>query len=123
MELRPKKDNPEEQRQNADMPSIGLHVLTKTKLRLEWLQGQVSAASVTRDVAACSAGLRAFCRRSIRELFSFLGEIGFGFGELRAISTRSADFGELDVKRLRTSCVAGGLRGAHGAQQTVEAVW
>jgi len=40
VELRPKKDNPEEQRQNADMPSLGLHVLTKTKLRLEWLQGQ-----------------------------------------------------------------------------------
>lgn len=41
MELRPKKDDPEEQRQNADMPTLGLHVLTKTKLRLEWLQGQV----------------------------------------------------------------------------------
>lgn len=41
VELRPKKDNREEQRQIADMPSLGLHVLTKTKLRLEWLQGQV----------------------------------------------------------------------------------
>jgi len=122
MELRPKKDNPEEQRQNADMPSIGLHVLTKTKLRLEWLQGQVSAASVTRDVATCSIVLRA-CSGEKSELSLFLGEIGFGFGELRAISTRSADFGELDVKRLRTSCVAGGLRGARGAQQAVKAVW
>ena len=42
VELRPKKDTPEEQRQNADMPSLGLHVLTKTKLRLEWLQGQAN---------------------------------------------------------------------------------
>jgi hypothetical protein len=42
MELRPNEDNPEEQRQNADMLSLGLHVLTKTKLSLEWLQGQVT---------------------------------------------------------------------------------
>ncbi len=40
MELRPKKDNPEEQRQNADAVRLGLHVLTKTKLRQEWLRGQ-----------------------------------------------------------------------------------
>jgi len=41
VELRPQEDNPEEQRQNADALSLGLHVLTKTKLRLEWLRGQV----------------------------------------------------------------------------------
>lgn len=40
MELRAQEDDPEEQRQNADMLSLGLHVLTKTKLRPEWLQGQ-----------------------------------------------------------------------------------
>ena len=41
MELRPQEDDPKEQRQNADAVSLGLHVLTKTKLRLEWLLGQV----------------------------------------------------------------------------------
>ncbi len=40
VELRPKEDNPEEQRQNADTVRLGLHVLTKTKLRPHWLQGQ-----------------------------------------------------------------------------------
>jgi hypothetical protein len=41
VELRPKEDNPEEQRQNADALSLGLHVLTKTKLKPERLLGQV----------------------------------------------------------------------------------
>ena len=41
MELRPEEDDPEEQRQNADAMSLGLHVLIKTKHRPEWLQGQV----------------------------------------------------------------------------------
>ncbi len=41
MELRPQEDDPEEQCQDADALSLGLHVLTKTKLRPEWLQGQV----------------------------------------------------------------------------------
>jgi hypothetical protein len=40
VELRPKEDKPEEQRQNADAVRLGLHVLTKTKLRQEWLWGQ-----------------------------------------------------------------------------------
>jgi hypothetical protein len=40
VELRPKEDDPEEQRQNADAVRLGLHVLTKTKLRQEWLRGQ-----------------------------------------------------------------------------------
>jgi len=42
VELRPEEDNSEEQRQNANSLSLGLHVLTKTKLRLEWLRGQVN---------------------------------------------------------------------------------
>jgi len=56
VELRPKKDNPEEQRQNADMPSLGLHVLTKTKLRLEWLQGQAKqfGSGATRLQPTCT---------------------------------------------------------------------
>jgi hypothetical protein len=33
VELRTKEDNPEEQCQNADALRLGLHVLTKTKLR------------------------------------------------------------------------------------------
>jgi hypothetical protein len=41
VELRSQEDDPEEQRQNADTLSLGLHVLTKTKLRPEWLRGQV----------------------------------------------------------------------------------
>jgi hypothetical protein len=32
VELRPKEDNPEEQRQNADEVSLGLHVLTRRSL-------------------------------------------------------------------------------------------
>ena len=40
VELRPKEEYPEEQRQNADAVRLGLHVLTKTKLRQEWLRGQ-----------------------------------------------------------------------------------
>src|SRR5438093_13526216 len=56
----------------------------------------------------------------LRERFELLlREIGFCFGELRPIGSWAADFGELGVKRLR---VAGGLRGASGAKQTVEAV-
>ena len=42
VELRPNEDDPEEQRQNADALSLGLHVLTKTELRPEWLRGQVN---------------------------------------------------------------------------------
>jgi len=42
VKLRPKEDDPEEQRQNADEVRLGSHVLTKTKLRPEWLQGQVN---------------------------------------------------------------------------------
>ncbi len=41
MELRPEEDDSEEQCQNADAPSLGLHVLTKTKLKPERLRGQV----------------------------------------------------------------------------------
>ena len=41
VKLRCQEDNPEEQRQNADAPTLRLHVLTKTELRPEWLQGQV----------------------------------------------------------------------------------
>ena len=33
VELRAEEDDPEEQRQNADALRLGLHVLTKTKLR------------------------------------------------------------------------------------------
>ncbi len=40
VELRPKEEDPEEQRQNADAVRLGLHVLTKTKLKQEWLRGQ-----------------------------------------------------------------------------------
>ena len=40
MELRPEEDDPEEQRQNADALCSAVHVLTKTKLRLEWACGQ-----------------------------------------------------------------------------------
>lgn len=47
MELRTQEDNPEEQRRNADALRVGLHVLSKTKLRREWLQGQAQL------VAAC----------------------------------------------------------------------
>jgi hypothetical protein len=40
VELRAEEDDPEEQCQNADAVSLGLHVLTKTKLRQERLRGQ-----------------------------------------------------------------------------------
>jgi len=40
MELRPHEDNREEHRQKADPLGPAVHVLTKTKLRLDWLQGQ-----------------------------------------------------------------------------------
>src|SRR5262249_11871677 len=40
MELRPHEDNREEQRQKADPLCSVVHVLTKTKLRADWLQGQ-----------------------------------------------------------------------------------
>ena len=41
MELRPQENNPEQQRQDTDTLCSAVHVLTKTKLRLEWLRGQV----------------------------------------------------------------------------------
>jgi hypothetical protein len=40
VELRPEEDDPEEQGQKADAVSLGLHVMTKTKLRWERLWGQ-----------------------------------------------------------------------------------
>ena len=46
VELCPKEDNTEEQRQNADTMGLGLHVLSKTELRPEWLQGQVNAPDI-----------------------------------------------------------------------------
>src|SRR5205807_5919525 len=83
----------------------------KTKLRLEWLQGQV----------ICSPGVRS-CGET-PDLSLFLGEIGFRFVELRPVGSWTADFGELGVKRLRVACIAGGLRGASGAQKAIEPVW
>src|ERR1700739_2861921 len=53
---------------------------------------------------------------------SFLGPIGLGFGQFRAIRGRRADGSKLRVERLRCSSVAGGLRCGSGAKQTVEAV-
>jgi len=44
MELRREKYDPEEQRQNADSRCLAGHVLTKTKLRQEWLRGQAPPA-------------------------------------------------------------------------------
>src|SRR5215831_3006048 len=41
MELRPQEDNSEKQRHNADTSSFATHLLIKTKLRTDWLQGQV----------------------------------------------------------------------------------
>src|SRR5215472_12279401 len=41
MELRPEEDDTQEQRQKADTLCLTVHVLTKTKLRMVWLQGQV----------------------------------------------------------------------------------
>lgn len=40
MELRPKEDNPQEQRHHTDTISLTTHVLNKTKLMLDWLRGQ-----------------------------------------------------------------------------------
>jgi hypothetical protein len=40
MELHPEEDDRKEQRQYADSLRLGLHVINKTKLRPEWLQGQ-----------------------------------------------------------------------------------
>jgi hypothetical protein len=40
MELRPQEDDSEEQRHQADTLNLAMHVLIKTKLRTEWLQGQ-----------------------------------------------------------------------------------
>jgi hypothetical protein len=40
MELRPEEDNSQEQRHSADTNSFATHVLNKTKLMPEWLQGQ-----------------------------------------------------------------------------------
>jgi len=51
-----------------------------------------------------------------------LREVGFRFGEFRAVGARRTDSSKLDVKRLRATRVASCLRGARGAQKTVEAV-
>ncbi len=102
MELRRKENNPEEQRQNVDASRLRLHVLTKTELRPEWLQGQVWHPEL---------GLSA----TTPNLSLFLGEIRFGFGELRAVSGRAADFSQLGIERLRSAGVPGGLRGTSGA--------
>jgi hypothetical protein len=42
VKLRREEDGAEKQSQNANALRLGLHVLTKTKLRWEWLRGQAS---------------------------------------------------------------------------------
>lgn len=42
MELRPEKDDPQEQGHKTHTLTVANHVLTKTKLKMDWLQGQVN---------------------------------------------------------------------------------
>jgi hypothetical protein len=105
VELRPKEDKPEEQRQNADAARLGLHVLTKTKLRQEWLRGQVPQPQ---KYWLCYVG------RATESDSLFFGKIGFGLGEFGAIGTRGTDLRKFCVKRLRAAGVAGCLGGARG---------
>jgi hypothetical protein len=43
VELRPKEDDPEEQCYKTDTLGLAVHVLSKTKLRMDWLQRQAAA--------------------------------------------------------------------------------
>lgn len=45
MELRPQEDDPEEQGHKTDTLTVANHVLIKTKLKMDWLQGQVDYPS------------------------------------------------------------------------------
>jgi hypothetical protein len=87
---------------STDAPRLRLHVLTKTELRPEWLQGQVRHAE-------CSP------RKKIPDWPLFLGKISFGFGEFGAVRARTANFGQLGIERLCPAGIAGGLSGASGA--------
>ena len=42
MELRPQEDDPQEQGHKTYTLSAARHVLTKTELKMDWLQGQVN---------------------------------------------------------------------------------
>src|SRR5258708_15754523 len=58
-----------------------------------------------------------------REEFAlFLGEISLGFGEFGAVRACAADFGQLGIKRLRSTGIAGGLRGTSGTYQPLKAI-
>ena len=59
--------------------------------------------------------LSAGSRRKILDLSLFLGEISFGFGELRAVGACATDFSQLAIKRLGSASIASGLRGTSGA--------
>jgi hypothetical protein len=45
MELRPQEDESEEQCHKTDTLCLAMHVLSKTKLRMDWLQRQAVARS------------------------------------------------------------------------------
>ncbi len=107
MELRPEEDDPEEQRQNADASSLGLHVLTKTKLRPERLRGQVPQRE------KCCFD---YTGERKRENPLFLSEIGFGLGQFGPIGSRTTDLGKFGVERLRSRHVPDCLCGAGGTQ-------
>lgn len=49
MELRPQEDDPQEQGYKTYTLSAARHVLTKTKLKMDWLQGQVNYAGEVRS--------------------------------------------------------------------------
>ena len=68
MELRPQEDNPQEQRHYTDTACFATHVPNKTKLKLDWLQGQARPCRSSSSPATFSerfGGLPPFLRPAL----------------------------------------------------------
>lgn len=144
MELRPQEDDPQEQGHKTYTLSAARHVLTKKKLKMDWLQGQVNyppevLISSHRRRLASSPGARlgtGFMNKKRNPVLAgergparlspggllLPGEVGLGFGQFRAVGTSRAHRSELRVERLCGAQVTGSLGSARGSEQAVEAI-
>src|SRR5690348_17581350 len=103
MELRPKEDNPQEQRHHTDTVCLATHVLNKTKLRLNWLQRQARrgcSGSFSATLPKAFGGAPVLLFRP--DLLSLLGTIRLGLSQFGPIRGRRADGSELSIERLRS---------------------
>jgi FrmR/RcnR family transcriptional regulator, repressor of frmRAB operon len=112
MELRPEEDDPEEQCQNADALSLGLHVVTKTKLRGEWLWGQARKPCLCLGLhTILEYGIKGFMAHTARDKEKLLVRVRRIRGQVEAIErTLDGEHECADVLQLVAAC-RGALNG------------